>query len=67
MSAKYVRVTVYLPERSYKKLEKIVEQGEYAHISEAIRAGVKMLLEKMERMAKKEVVIDYNYVGEDVE
>jgi len=41
----FVRVTVNIPKQNYDALEKLVDCGEYGHVSEAIRAGIRLLLQ----------------------
>jgi len=44
------RLPVSLPEKHYELLKKLVEKGEFPSIAEAIRAAVRLLLEKYFRV-----------------
>lgn len=39
------RVTLRIPEQHIEEVEQLAEEGEYPNRSEAIRAGVRLLLE----------------------
>jgi len=43
-----MRVTIRIPDQQAEKLQKLVEQGFYEHISEAVRDAVRRLLKEYE-------------------
>lgn len=49
MRPKLKRVLIGLPEPQLKKLDQLVESGEYSDRNEAVRTGVRELLEKHEQ------------------
>jgi Arc/MetJ-type ribon-helix-helix transcriptional regulator len=49
MKPKLKRVLIGLPEPQLKKLDRLVESGEYPDRNEAVRAGVRELLERREQ------------------
>ena len=54
------KVSIRLTERHYRKLELLVELGEFTSLSEAVREAVKLLLEKYKEQLESVAKLD-NY------
>ncbi len=54
------KVSIRLTEKYYRKLELLVESGEFTSVSEALREAVKLLLEKYKEQVETALELD-NY------